>query len=176
MNVLSSNLSDKTLTLNCSLNTPEKENYKYELQLEGENGVWVSSSEENEGIPPNSFILKNLLENNQVARVQITYTYPNGTTRKGDTIKSYSNTFVIFAVSPTVSYRKNYLGINNRDPADDAVIDITTTQGRDKIKFSDGTNIIIELDLSKIYDSNNNISYPAIIVKKDTTEYTLFFD
>ena len=174
MNVLSSNLSDKTLTLNCSLNTPEKENYKYELQLEGENGVWVSSSEENEGIPPNSFILKNLLENNQVARVQITYTYPNGTTRKGDTIKSYSNTFVIFAASPTVSYRKNYLGINNRTPADDAVIDITTTQGRDKIKFSDGTNIIIELDLSKVYDDNN--TYPAITVKKGTTEYTLFFD
>ena len=60
MNVLGSTLNDKTLTLNCSLNTPEKENYKYELQLEGENGVWVSSSEENEGIPPNSFILKNL--------------------------------------------------------------------------------------------------------------------
>ena len=73
-----------------------------------------------------------------------------------------------------MSYRKNYLGINNRTPADDAVIDITTTQGRDKIKFSDGTNIIIELDLSKVCDDNN--TYPAIIVKKDTTEYTLFFD
>lgn len=174
MNVLGSTLNDKTLTLNCSLNTPKKEDYKYELQLEGENDIWVSSSEENKGNPPSSFILKNLLENNQVARVQITYTYPNGTTRKGDTIKSYSNTFVIFAASPTVSYRKNYLGINNRTPADDAVIDITTTQGRDKIKFSDGTNIIIELDLSKVYDNNN--TYPAIIVKKDTTEYTLFFD
>lgn len=174
MNVLGSTLNDKTLTLNCSLNTPKKEDYKYELQLEGENDVWVSSSEENKGNPPSSFILKNLPENNRVARVQITYTYPNNTTRARETIKSYSNTFVIFAASPTVSYRKNYLGINNRNPADDAVIDITTTQGRNKIKFSDGTNIIIELDLSKVYDNNN--TYPAIIVKKDTTEYTLFFD
>lgn len=174
MNVLGSTLNDKILTLNCSLNTPKKEDYKYELQLEGENDVWVSSSEENKGNPPSSFILKDLPENNRVARVQITYKYPNDTTRAGETIESYSNTFVIFAASPTVSYRKNYLGINNRDPADDAVIDITTTQGRDKIKFSDGTNIIIELDLSKVYDDNN--TYPAIIVKKDTTEYTLFFD
>ena len=176
MNVLGSTLNDKTLTLNCSLNTPKKEDYKYELQLEGENDVWVPSSEENKGNPPSSFILKNLPENNRVARVQITYTYPNDTTRTGETIKSYSNTFVIFAASPTVSYRKNYLGINNRTPAEGTVVDIITTQGRDKIKFSDGANIIIELDLSKVYDSNNNISYPAIVVKRGTTEYTLFFD
>ena len=174
MNVLGSTLNDKTLTLNCSLNTPKKEDYKYELQLEGENDVWVSSSEENKGNPPSSFILKNLPENNRVARVQITYTYPNNTTRARETIKSYSNTFVIFAVGPTVSYRKNYLGINNRTPAEGTVVDIITTQGRDKIKFSDGTNIIIELDLSKVYDDNN--TYPAITVKKGATEYTLFFD
>ena len=174
MNVLGSTLNDKTLTLNCSLNTPKKEDYKYELQLEGENDVWVPSSEENKGNPPSSFILKNLPENNRVARVQITYTYPNNTTRTGETIKSYSNTFVIFAASPTVSYRKNYLGINNRTPAEGTVVDIITTQGRDKIKFSDGANIIIELDLSKVYDNNN--TYPAIVVKRGTTEYTLFFD
>ena len=128
------------------------------------------------GSSPNSFTLTNQLVGNRVARVQITYIYPNDTTRVGETIKSYSNTFVIFAASPTVSYRKNYLGINNTTPAEGTVVDIITTQGRNKIKFSDGTNIIIELDLSKVYDSNNNLSYPAIVVKKDTTEYTLFFD
>ena len=171
MNVLGSTLNNSTLTLNCSLNAQGKGTYNYNLQFD-ENNVWTTKKSQSS---PYSFVF-DPPTTNQVARIEIIYTYPNDTTRKGDTIKSYSNTFVIFAASPTVSYRKNYLGINNRDPADDAVIDITTTQGRDKIKFSDGTNIIIELDLSKIYDSNNNISYPAIIVKKDTTEYTLFFD
>ena len=173
MNVLSSNLSDKILTLNCSLNAKGEGKYKYELQLEGENDNWEQQAV---GSSPNSFTLTNQLVGNRVARVQITYIYPNDTTRVGETIKSYSNTFVIFAASPTVSYRKNYLGINNTTPAEGTVVDIITTQGRNKIKFSDGTNIIIELDLSKVYDSNNNLSYPAIVVKKDTTEYTLFFD
>ena len=115
------------------------------------------------------------INSNITARLKIVYQYPSNATRT-DVQISYSNTFIIYGQTATVSYRKHYIGINNPSPADDAVIDITTTQGRNKIKFSDGTNIIIELDLSKVYDSNNNISYPAIIVKKDTTEYTLFFD
>ena len=171
MNVLGSILNNSTLTLNCSLNAQGKGTYNYNLQFD-ENNVWTTKKSQSS---PYSFVF-DPPTTNQVARIEIIYTYPNDTTRKGDTIKSYSNTFVIFAASPTVSYRKNYLGINNTTPAKDTVVDIITTQGRDKIKFSDGTNIIIELDLSKIYDSNNNISYPAIIVKKDTTEYTLFFD
>ena len=170
MNVLSSNLEGNTLTLNCSSNAQGKGIYNYNLQFDV-NSVWVTKMNQSS---PSPFIFEAPPTTNQVARIEITYTYPNDTTRVGETIKSYSNTFVIFAASPTVSYRKNYLGINNRDPADDAVVDIITTQGRDKIKFSDGTNIIIELDLSKVYDDNN--TYPAIIVKKDTTEYTLFFD
>ena len=171
MNVLGSTLNNSTLTLNCSLNAQGKGTYNYNLQFD-ENNVWTTKKSQSS---PYSFVF-DPPTTNQVARIEIIYTYPNDTTRKGDTIKSYSNTFVIFAASPTVSYRKNYLGINNTTPADDAVVDIITTQGRDKIKFSDGTNIIIELDLSKVYDSNNNLSYPAIVVKKDTTEYTLFFD
>ena len=115
------------------------------------------------------------INSNITARLKIIYQYPSNATRT-DVQISYSNTFIIYGQTATVSYRKHYIGINNPSPADDAVIDITTAQGRDKIKFSDGTNIIIELDLSKVYDSNNNISYPAITVKKDTTEYTLFFD
>lgn len=171
MNVLGSTLNNSTLTLNCSLNAQGKGTYNYNLQFD-ENNVWTTKKSQSS---PYSFVF-DPPTTNQVARIEIIYTYPNDTTRTGETIESYSNTFVIFAASPTVSYRKNYLGINNRDPADDAVVDIITTQGRDKIKFSDGTNIIIELDLSKVYDNNNNISYPAIVVKKDTTEYTLFFD
>lgn len=172
MNVLGSTLNNTTLILNCSLNAQGKGTYNYNLQFD-ENSVWVTKINQNS---PSPFIFESPPTTNQVARIEITYTYPNGTTYGTNTRTSYSNTFVIFAASPTVSYRKNYLGINNRDPADDAVIDITATQGRDKIKFSDGTNIIIELDLSKVYDSNNNTSYPAITVKKGTTEYTLFFD
>ena len=173
MNVLSSNLNDKILTLNCSLKV-QGTGYKYKLQLEGENGIWEQQNAEKE--TPNSFTLDNSLTSNRVARVLITYTYPTGTTRKGVTIESYSNTFVIFAEGPTVSYRKNYLGINNQSPAEETVIDITTTQGRNKIKFSDGMNATIELDLSKVYNSDNNTFYPAIVVKRGTTEYTLFFD
>lgn len=115
------------------------------------------------------------ISSNITARLEIVYQYPSDATRT-DTQTSYSNTFIIYGQAATISYRKHYIGINNPSPAEGTVIDITTTQGRDKIKFSDGTNIIIELDLSKVYDSNNNISYPAIVVKKDTTEYTLFFD
>ena len=115
------------------------------------------------------------INSNITARLEIVYQYPDDATRT-DVQTSYSNTFIIYGQTATVSYRKHYIGINNPSPADDAVIDITTTQGRDKIKFSDGTNIIIELDLSKVYNSNNNASYPAITVKKGTTEYTLFFD
>ena len=172
MNVLSSNLEGNTLTLNCSSNAQGKGTYNYNLQFDV-NSVWVTKMNQSS---PSPFIFEAPPTTNQVARIEITYTYPNNTTRVGGTIKSYSNTFVIFAASPTVSYRKNYLGINNTTPAEGTVVDIITTQGRDKIKFSDGTNIIIELDLSKVYDSNNNLSYPAIVVKKDTTEYTLFFD
>ncbi len=115
------------------------------------------------------------INSNITARLKIVYQYPSNATRT-DVQISYSNTFIIYGQTATVSYRKHYIGINNPSPTDDAVIDITATQGRDKIKFSDGTNIIIELDLSKIYNNDNNASYPAITVKKGTTEYTLFFD
>lgn len=115
------------------------------------------------------------INSNITARLKIAYQYPSNATRT-DVQISYSNTFIIYGQTATVSYRKHYIGINNPSPTDDAVIDITATQGRDKIKFSDGTNIIIELDLSKVYDSNNNTSYPAITVKKGATEYTLLFD
>ena len=169
MNVLGSALDNSTLTLNCSLNAQGKGIYNYNLQFD-ENNVWTTKKSQSS---PYSFVF-DPPTTNQVARIEIIYTYPNDTTRAGETIKSYSNTFVIFAASPTVSYRKNYLGINNRTPAENTVIDIITTQGRDKIKFSDGANIIIELDLSKVYDNNN--TYPAIVVKRGTTEYTLFFD
>ena len=53
-----------------------------------------------------------------------------------------------------------------------------------KIRLYDGRSDIIELDLSKVYNNDNNASCPAIVVKKETnegtskkiTEYTLFFD
>lgn len=88
----------------------------------------------------------------------------------------YSNYIIVYKVSPTVAYRKNQLGINTDNPNSEYIIDIRPTSGYKKIRLYDGHSDIIELDLSKVYDSNNNISYPAIAVKKGTTEYTLFFD
>lgn len=88
----------------------------------------------------------------------------------------YSNYIIVYKVSPTVAYRKNQLGINTDSPDSEYIIDIRPTSGYKKIRLYDGRSDIIELDLSKVYDSNNNISYPAIAVKKGTTEYTLFFD
>ena len=143
MNVLSSNLEGNTLILNCSLKTQEIGTYTYKLLLKNEEDSWVEKP--TGGIHPNSFILEELPAGNQVARIEITYTYPNDTTRVGETIESYSNTFVIFAASPTVSYRKNYLGINNTTPAEGTVVDINSFAGRNKIKFSSPTEAVIEL-------------------------------
>lgn len=88
----------------------------------------------------------------------------------------YSNYIIVYKVSPTVAYRKNQLGINTNSPDSEYIIDIRPTSGYKRIRLYDGLSNIIELDLSKVYDSNNNASCPAIVVKRDTTEYTLFFD
>lgn len=88
----------------------------------------------------------------------------------------YSNYIIVYKVSPTVAYRKNQLGINTDNPNSEYIIDIRPISGGyKKIRLYDGRSDIIELDLSKVYDNDNNAS-PAITVKKGTTEYTLFFD
>ena len=169
MNVLSSNLDGNTLTLNCSLNAQGKGTYNYNLQFD-ENSVWVTKMNQSS---PSPFIFEAPPTTNQVARIEVTYTYPNNTTRVGETIESYSNTFVIFAASPTVSYRKNYLGINNTTPAEDTVIDINSFANRNKIKFSSPTEAIIELIASS--------DGPQLIFTKKVNNgsdiiYTLTFD
>ena len=169
MNVLSSNLDGNTLTLNCSLNAQGKGTYNYNLQFD-ENSVWITKINQSS---PSPFIFEAPPTTNQVARIEITYTYPNNTTRVGETIESYSNTFVIFAASPTVSYRKNYLGINNTIPAEDTVIDINSFANRNKIKFSSPTEAIIELIASS--------DGPQLIFTKKVNNgsdiiYTLTFD
>ena len=182
MSVLSSNLNDKTLTLNQSLNAQGAGTYTYKLLLKNEEDRWIE--EPTDGAPPNSFILSSSPTNNRVARIQIIYTYPTGTTRENETIISYSNIFVIFAEGPTVSYRKNQLGINTDSPNTECIIDIRPTSNYKKVRLYDGISDIIELDLSKVYNNGNNASCPAIVVKKETnegtskkiTEYTLFFD
>lgn len=85
----------------------------------------------------------------------------------------YSNYIIVYKVSPTVAYRKNQLGINTDNPNNDAILTIYPSSNYKKIRFINGLGEEIELDLIKPY---NNSSYPAITVKKDTTEYTLFFD
>ena len=168
MNVLSSNLEGNTLTLNCSLNAQGKGTYNYNLQFD-ENSVWVTKMNQSS---PSPFIFEAPPTTNQVARIEVTYTYPNNTTRVGETIESYSNTFVIFAASPTVSYRKNYLGINNTTPAEDTVIDINSFTNRNKIKFSSPTEAVIELIASS--------DGPQLIFTKKAnngdTIYTFTFD
>ena len=168
MNVLGSTLDDKTLTLNCSLNAKGEGNYNYNLQFE-ENNVWVTKESQDSSSP---FIFESPPTTNQVARIEITYTYPNGTTYGTNTRTSYSNTFVIFAEGPTVSYRKNYLGINNSSPDDGCVIDINSFADRNKIKFSSPTEAVIELIASS--------DGPQLIFTKKAdsgdTIYTLTFD
>ena len=83
-----------------------------------------------------------------------------------------------------MSYRKNQLGINTDSPNTECIIDIRPTSNYKKVRLYDGISDIIELDLSKVYNNDNNASCPAIVVKKETnegtskkiTEYTLFFD
>ena len=96
----------------------------------------------------------------------------------------HSNYIIVYKISPTVAYRKNQLGINTDSPNSEYIIDIRPTSGYKKIRLYDGRSDIIELDLSKVYNNDNNASCPAIVVKKETnegtskkiTEYTLFFD
>ena len=96
----------------------------------------------------------------------------------------YSNYIIVYKVSPTVAYRKNQLGINTDSPDSEYIIDIRPTSNYKKVRLYDGISDIIELDLSKVYNNDNNASCPAIVVKKETnegtskkiTEYTLFFD
>ena len=168
MNVLGSALDNSTLTLNCSLNAQGKGTYNYNLQFD-ENSVWITKINQNS---PSPFIFESPPTTNQVARIEITYTYPNGTTYGTNTRTSYSNIFVIFAEGPTVSYRKNYLGINNSSPDDGCVIDINSFAGRDKIKFSSPTEAVIELIASS--------DGPQLIFTKKAdsgdTIYTFTFD
>ena len=168
MNVLGSALDNSTLTLNCSLNAQGKGTYNYNLQFD-ENSVWVTKINQNS---PSPFIFESPPTTNQVAQIEITYTYPNGTTYGTNTRTSYSNTFVIFAEGPTVSYRKNYLGINNSSPDNGCVIDINSFADRNKIKFSSPTEAVIELIAS--------IDGPQLIFTKKAnsgdTIYTLTFD
>ena len=88
----------------------------------------------------------------------------------------YSNYIIVYKVTPTIAYRKNQLGINTDNPDTDYIIDIRPTNENKRIRLYNGISDVIELDLSKIYNNDNNSSYPAITVKKGTTEYTLFFD
>ena len=168
MNVLGSALDNSTLTLNCSLNAQGKGTYNYNLQFD-ENSAWITKINQNS---PSPFIFESPPTTNQVARIEITYTYPDGTTYGTNTRTSYSNTFVIFAEGPTVSYRKNYLGINNSSPDNGCVIDINSFAGRNKIKFSSPTEAVIELIASS--------DGPQLIFTKKAdsgdTIYTLTFD
>ena len=95
----------------------------------------------------------------------------------------YSNYIIVYKVTPTVAYRKNQLGINTDSPNTDYIIDIRPTNENKRIRLYNGISDVIELDLSKVYN-NNNDSCPAIVIKKETnegtskkiTEYTLLFD
>ena len=103
----------------------------------------------------------------------------NGILFDGIEQRYYSNEFIIYSDQPTIAYRPNHLGINTSSPDDtDYIIDIRPTSKYKKVRLYDSSTNgnVIELDLSKVYDNNNNSSCPAIVVKKGTTEYTLFFD
>lgn len=109
------------------------------------------------------------ISSNITARLEIVYQYPDDATRT-DTQTSYSNTFIIYGKTATISYRPHYIGINNPSPADGTIVDIATTSGRNKIKFSNGPTISIELVASDVDGG------PQLIFTKGNTTYTFTFD
>ena len=45
----------------------------------------------------------------------------------------YSNSIIVYQISPTVAYRKNQLGINTDEPESGAILDIHQSTGRNTI-------------------------------------------
>lgn len=76
----------------------------------------------------------------EFSRIKVTTTISKayGTYTITNTKTAYSNTILVYNVSPTASLRKNHIGINKKDIESfvDGVIIIGATSGRDKIYFS----------------------------------------
>ena len=76
----------------------------------------------------------------EFSRIKVTTTISKtyGTYTITNTKTAYSNTILVYNVSPTASLRKNHIGINKKDIESfvDGVIIIGATSGRNKIYFS----------------------------------------
>ena len=76
----------------------------------------------------------------EFSRIKVTTTISKtyGTYTVTNTKTAYSNTILVYNVSPTASLRKNHIGINKKDIESfvDGVIIIGATSGRNKVYFS----------------------------------------
>lgn len=93
--------------------------------------------------------------------------------------KFYSNSVIIYATTPTVAYRQNYLGINTTKPSDldtsnKSVVTIQSTSGRDSLLFGGVINfdesavgnarLLVSLGDHSIkwYDANSIANFPQM--------------
>ncbi len=184
MTVAAADVSGDNITLTQSANLLGSGSYTYDLVFL-ENNVekeWSPGEGEEKNLPKSCIITN--LNSNKTAKIKITYTYPNDTTRANEQIISYSNVFVIFAAAPTVALRKNYLGINTGTPADDAVVTVEMRDDRKRVRINDaasGTSFFIGMD--EEWSGNGVIAArgPVLVAKKTnsagaTETYSLFFD
>lgn len=83
----------------------------------------------------------------------------------------YSNYIIVYKITPTVSYRKNQLGINTNTPSEGAVVDIHQSTGNDSILFQgineDGATLKFAINIL-----NGTITFSKI-TKEGTVLHTL---
>lgn len=66
------------------------------------------------------------------------------------TVNYYSNYIIVYQLSPTVSYRKNQLGVNTKEPTPGAAVDIHQSTGADSILFQgrDANDNTVKFDIN----------------------------
>ena len=82
-------------------------------------------------------------ENWEIANIYLKIEVTNKTNGFSTTYtQSETNSIIVYNLTPTVSYRKNYLGINTKAPESqtEAIIVIGNSSGRDKIIYQSGDN------------------------------------
>lgn len=62
------------------------------------------------------------------------------------TKSSLSNTIVVYVEEPTIAYRHNQVGINNKAPVLDAVLDIATASSKETIYIRHGDNVMLKIN------------------------------
>lgn len=89
-------------------------------------------------------------------RLLLTTSVSNANSYIAASINTSSNIVIVYGEEPTVSYRKNQIGINNKAPAGTAVIDIATASSKENIYIRKGTTIMLKVSFT--LNSDNTIT------------------